>query len=82
MNNIKKEIRQRLSVMATREARAWVKQFELPEREETAIILCDIERKSLTAAADVMNVCTACVSQNKNNGYARIYRELCDNETS
>lgn len=76
MNAMRKALKHAVKRMGTREAKAWIKTFELPEEEESAIIMCDVEGLSLVQASLKSNHSPEVISRYKGLAYDRISREI------
>lgn len=79
MQETRKLIRQAINRMSTREAKAWVRSFQLRTEEEEAIIACDIKRVPVWQAAVELNCSRESVSRRRGRGYDRIARDLDGN---
>lgn len=70
------DVRTRLRTMAPKRAVAYIRSFELPEDEETSLILCDVKGKSRTQAASEMNVSEEVIKRNRARAFSKILDQL------
>lgn len=72
----RRALRKAITRMSRREATEFIKSFQLRENEERALILCDVEGKSVVSASMVMHCSCELVSKLKQAAYNRINRDL------
>lgn len=76
MNERHRAIRALLTSTSPRRAVEYIRAFELPEDEETALILCDVRRKSCLEAARALSVSPETVKRYRHRAYAKIADEI------
>ena len=76
MDTKHRELRAAITKMSRREATEFIKSFQLREAEERALILCDVEGKSVVSAALTMHCSCELVSKLKQSAYNRMNRDL------
>lgn len=76
MNEQHRAIRALLTSTSPRRAIEYIKAFELPPDEETAIIECDVRRKSCVQVAETLHVAPDTVKRYKQRAYKKISSEL------
>lgn len=76
MNERHRAIRALLTSMSPRRAVWYIKAFELPQDEETAIIECDVRRKSCVQVAEKLHVAPDTVKRYRQRAYRKIASEL------
>lgn len=76
MDARRRALRAAITKMSRREATEFIKSFQLRENEEQVLLLCDVDGKSVVAAALSMNCSCELVSKLKQSAYNRINRDL------
>lgn len=76
MNERHRAIRALLTTMNPRRAVAYIKAFELPQDEETALIECDVRGKSCVQAAEILHVSADTVKRYRKRAYRKITNDI------
>nr|UWF99137.1 MAG: Protein of unknown function (DUF2802) [Bacteriophage sp.] len=76
MDNSRKAVRYYISNMAPKRALEFVQSFDLPEDEESCIILCDIRRKSYIQVSNALHVSPESVKRNRRRAFSKIVDAL------
>lgn len=76
MNERHRAIRALLTTMSPKRAIEYIKSFELPQDEETALIECDVRRKSCIQAAETLHISPDTVKRYRQRAYRKIASEL------
>lgn len=76
MDGRRRALRKAITKMSRREATEFIKSFQLRENEEQVLMLCDVDGKSVVAAALAMNCSCELVSKLKQSAYNRMNRDL------
>ena len=72
----RRALRKAITKMSRREATEFIKSFQLRENEEQVLMLCDVDGKSVVAAALTMHCSCELISKLKQSAYNRINRDL------
>ena len=78
MSDAFRRLRSAIRKLPTRNAAAFVAAFHLPESEELAVLLIDVERLSAVQTAEAMNVSPETVKRRRAAAYARMVTEIRD----
>lgn len=76
MNEQRRAIRALLTTMAPPRAVAYIRAFELPQDEETAIIECDVRRKSCVQVGEMLHVSPDTVKRYRRRAYSKIAADI------
>lgn len=76
MNERHRAIRALLTTMNPKRAIAYIKAFELPPDEETALIECDVRRRSCVQVAEAMHIAPDTVKRYRQRAYRKIASEI------
>ena len=76
MDARRRALRKAITKMSRREATEFIKSFQLRENEGQALLLCDVDGKSVVAAALAMHCSCELVSKLKQSAYNRMNRDL------
>lgn len=69
-------IRALLTTTSPKRAVEYIKAFELPSDEETALIECDVRRKSCVQVAGILHVTPDTVKRYKQRAYRKISSDI------
>lgn len=76
MNERHRAIRTLLTTTSPKRAIEYIKAFELPEDEETALIECDVRRKSCVQVAELLHIAPDTVKRYRQRAYRKIASEI------
>lgn len=76
MNERHRAIRALLTTMSPRRAVEYIKSFELPLDEETALIECDVRRKSCVQVGYTLHIAPDTVKRYKRRAYSKIAADI------
>jgi FixJ family two-component response regulator len=79
MDAQRKALKHALNKMSTKEATAYVKNFELRPDEEQVILLCDVKGESVTAVSFALHCSRVVVERKRTAGYERMLRDIGKN---
>lgn len=76
MNERHRAIRAMLASVSPKRAIEYIRAFDLPADEETALIECDIRRRSCVQVAEMLHVAPDTVKRYRQRAYRKIASEI------